>query len=229
VRATHDAFGRRTDDAADARPTSHGEVGPAPTSTPGRRARGRALGGWLQVVLVVAGTGGAYATMRAAAAAGPDQIQAITFALQRDPFGPRSLVTEGPLRDALHRIDGARRGDEVVASVSASPDRVTATVVDPRDRERWISVDVTGEVRVMAPRTGRRQPTTGVDPTRLDVAGATAALRRHHASLRPHAHDPRISLLTDSDGGAPRGWQLSVEGVATDDRYRRVDLDGGAL
>ncbi|MGE4425897.1 MAG: hypothetical protein AB7G37_05520 [Solirubrobacteraceae bacterium] len=224
--STHDAFGRRADGTAD-RSAARVEQ-PSSLSLPPRRDGRRTVARMLQLVLVVVGVGGVYGTMRVAADIGPDQPQAIAFALGKDPFGARSLVTAGPLRDALRRAEDARHDDEIAVGVSVDPDRVTVTVLDPRDQQRSIRVDAAGDVRTTDLGSGGARPSVAIDLSRLDVDVPANAIRERHRAFLPHGHDPQFSLLTDSGTGAARGWVLNLDGIRRDDRTRVIDLRGGA-
>ena len=177
-------------------------------------------------MLLLVGAGGVTLTLSAAADWADDQPSTHEFALERDPFGPRSLLRPDALTRSIDiALAEAEPGDRV-ANINARPTRVLVTLTDPRDQSRWVTINTAGDVQV----TDLRSATyaNSVPPARatVDPAPAVRALRRLWRSHQPYARDPLLSVQLDGDTERVSGWIASVDGVAQADRSVRLTPDG---
>lgn len=240
----HDAFGRPTEQSNDpsgrstasaafaaepAKPRPEPERRPSPRDAHRPRWRLPYL-----LLLLGVGTGAIGLTLSAAADWAADQPRTHEFALERNPFGPRSLLRADGMRRATDVALAEARDDERVAGMLVQPKRLLVTLTDPRDQSRWVTVDTAFDVSTHDLRTSAYPSTVSVAAATVDPAPALRALRRHWRSQQPYARDPSMSLMIASgtfsrDRPRVSGWLLSVDGVAQDDETVRVARDGKVI
>lgn len=236
----HDAFGRPTDTSSD--PTGRAIASAAFAAEPAKpKPRPERPGGrdpqrppWrlpYLLALLLVGAGAIGLTLSAAADWAADQPRTHEFALERDPFGPRSLLRPEAMIRATDTALGEARADELVGGLLVEPERLLVTLTDPRDESRWVTVDTAFDVSIHDLRSSASSTEVSLAAATVDPAPALRALRRHWRRQQPYARDPSMSLVIDSGlfgGSRPRvtGWSLSVDGVAQDDRTVRVARDG---
>lgn len=192
---------------------------PAP-GTP-RRAPGRAkalatLVGSCALALVV--------TLALASSWAEDLPHTWEFAIQREPFGDRSLLRPAAARDALDRVLPLVPARARVVSVRIEPEEMVVHVRGADGLRSWFATRLDGTT--YGNRTDLQEHWRGVAPARveaLDLVGPLRAARTRWAALgRP---DPPVLRLTAIDGTL-RSWTISFSTVSVEDREIEVDLRG---
>jgi hypothetical protein len=239
----HDAFGRPIEPTSDAsgRATASAAFAAEPAKPkrrpegPGQRDPRRPP--WrlpYLLALLLVGAGAIGLTLSAAADWADDQPRTHEFALERDPFGPRSLLRAENMRRATGVALDDAADDERVAGILVEPERLLVTLTDPRDQSRWVTVDTAFDVSVHDLETSAYPAKVSTAAASVDPAPALRAVRRHWRHHQPYAHEPSLSLVITTDAfgrGRPRvtGWTVSVRGVAQDEQTLRVTTAGKAV
>lgn len=183
------------------------------------------------LLLLLVGAGAIGLTLSAAADWAAEQPRTHEFALERDPFGPRSLLRPEAMIRATDTALGEARDDELVGGLLVEPERLMITLTDPRDQSRWVTVDTAFDVSIHDLRSSASSTEVSLADATVDPAPALRALRRHWRRQQPYARDPSMSMVISSgpfERSRPRvaGWSLSVDGVAQDDETVRVATNG---
>lgn len=186
------------------------------------------------LILLAVGAGAIGLTLSAAADWAAEQPRTHEFALERDPFGPRSLLRADGMRRATDVALDEARDEERVAGILVEPDRLLVTLTDPRDQSRWVTVDTAFDVSTHDLQGSGYSTQVSAAAATVDPAPALRALRRHWRAQQPYAREPSMSLMIESglfNRDRPRvsGWLLSVDGVAQGDKTVRVATDGKAI
>jgi hypothetical protein len=187
-------FGARPEPSAERPPETARPVG-GPPGAGRRRAVGAASVLATFVLLALGGVAIAGTLGYALDASRKDERVAV-HALQHDPLGPKSMLRTTTLRRALSRLRAAAEPDDRLEGVVAFPDYVMLTLVDPRDQERWLQLDATGNLQTSPLSTTASGATVPLSLLKtLDPAPATRYLARRYAQLQPYARDPTLSLV----------------------------------
>jgi len=171
---------------------------------------------------------GVAATMRLAVDWAADLPKTMAFAIEREPFGPRSVLQLGNARDVLRRAAARLAPGDRVTAVHLRADGLSLTTRAADGMEGWIHASLVEEAE-------RRETSLdgdrgGIDARRLAavdlVAPLRAAERRWRRLGRPEP--PLVSLSTAR--GRPRAWQIIFTSeVPERERSTSFDLDGRPL